>query len=479
SYNFNSLTPTLAFLPPASLPKSFYHSGTTVMEYSVVDTSLESALTSSRQTILSSLLTLFSTKSKSKTAPQLIQPPHSISHLSSTTISIGPHSIQSKLFIAEWQQSTQTQTPPPPPPTTTPAPVQPPPAPPPAAITPALILRLNAASAADPILATLLRKAASGGASNQELSGLARYIEGLRREEELLNPTLQQQPPPPPLPPVPVPSPIPPPAQSTSKPLAAQVDTPKPAPPPSLILEFKESPTERFIIPSHSTFTLLPLDYPISTPSTNAKRRSVMLSFFVFGPGTKGKAKEGTVDETGVPVPVDLVFEDCTEAVRNAIWKCSRSGRPKDAALEDWFHRTILAIPPRLPIISRERLPTPPPEAPLPVLPQIVETPFVVGKRGGVGGKRSLVAALGSEGSGSDSPARRTPAKRGKKGTPAVKRGASASAAVGGKVSEGAAATPTSARGARSSARPRIATVKAQEAALDIGMESEGSGDGT
>lgn len=307
----------------------------------LAEQSIETALAASRHAILFELLTLFSTKSRSKTAPQLVQPPHSLSHLTAATVAVGPHSLAAKLFVADWGPVPKKKAPAPPPP----PPPPPPPVvqPPPAAITPALILRLNAASAADPVLASLLRKAASGGASNIELGGLARYIEGLRREEELQNSTR------------PVPAPAPAPLVSPIASGSAVPDEPDEPPPPSIVVEFRESATERFILPSHAVFTLLPVDYPNAAPVTagvtapahpNARRRSVLLSFFVFGPaGGKGKAKEGTGDTEGPPTPVDMIIEDCTEAVRNALWKASRSSRPRDNELEDWYKRQVRSFP--------------------------------------------------------------------------------------------------------------------------------------
>ncbi|KAL8290232.1 hypothetical protein RQP46_003171 [Phenoliferia psychrophenolica] len=396
------------------------------IDLSVGGQPLDSALASSRHTILYELLTLFSTKSRAKSAPQLVQPAHTLAHLTAATVSLGPHSLGAKLFIADWgaQPKKKKAPPPPPPPAPPPPPPVPVPTPTPAAITPALILRLNAASAADPVLASLLRKAASGGASNVELGGLARYIEGLRREEELQNPT---RPPPPPTPVLPPPAA---PVASTSA--TTTVEEPDEPPPPSIVLEFRESPTERFVLPSHTVFTLLPLDYPLSAPispppstpaTTGRGRRSVLLSFFVFGGSGKGKAKEGTTsvqvqqdDENGggVPIPVDLVVEECTEAVRNALWKCSRSSRPRENDVEEWYKRMILAVPPRVPIVARERPPTPPPEIVAPPPPTASSSTHVVDSSGRSRVKRPLAVLGSDQGSGSDAPARR-PAKRSKK----------------------------------------------------------------
>ncbi|KAM0746459.1 hypothetical protein T439DRAFT_384184 [Meredithblackwellia eburnea MCA 4105] len=421
--------------------------------------SVEQALSQSRQSILFDLLTLFSTKSKSKSAPQLQQPQHQLTQLSTqnSSLAIGPHSFQAKLFIATWSQSNQKKKNNPPPPPSQPVAPTPstststPPSSSSAAITPQLILRLNAASAADPVLATLLRKAASGGATNVELGGLARYIETLRREEEVLNPV---------------------PTTTTTTQVKRegegqgeggkgkgkevvrregegggdgrqgegegegekeqeQEQEGGQERPPSIVIEFKESSTERFVLPSHFVFTLLPVDYsstvfdpppPTTTPSPvvggtsssstggtgggqNTRRRSVLLSFFVTaedkrkaggGPtvtnsGKKGKEATATAAEVGdtvgnnsnrgggttpPPVPVDIVVEDCTESVRNALFKASRSARKRDGDVEDSYRRMILAIPPRTPIFhqgivstnpnsSQSRSVSPPPAPPL------------------------------------------------------------------------------------------------------------------
>lgn len=306
------------------------------------------ALTKSRSTLLFDTLPLFSTKSRSKSAPQLVQPPHSLSQTATLTVTFGPHSFpRTKLFTVEWIDPT-------PPPKPKPA-LPPPPSPAASAanaITPALIMRLNSASAADPQLASVLRKAAAGQANNAELSSLARYIEAMRREEEIQNPT------PPPLAPV----------ASTSSPTADVVPPPPPRP-PSIVIEFRESATERFVLPSHFTVTVLP---PSASAPANSTRRSLLLSFFVF-PGDrefdkendkeKGKMKDtgiaapvagpsGTGDSKGPeghkgkPVPVSMMLEDCTEATRNAVWRASRSSRDAEKKQnEEWWKKMVRLAP--------------------------------------------------------------------------------------------------------------------------------------
>ena len=159
----------------------------------------------------------------------------------------------------------------------------------------------------------------------QELAGLARYIEAMRRDEEATNPT-----------PPPAPAPTPQPVASTS----GTPTTEETRPPPSIVIEFRESQNERFIFPSHYSFDLLPVD----AASGNNGRRSALLSFFVF-PQDKGKGKkmdDGTNGlELGTPVPISLVVEDCTEAVRGALLRASRTGRDRDESVEAWVRKMV------------------------------------------------------------------------------------------------------------------------------------------
>jgi hypothetical protein len=116
-------------------------------------------------------------------------------------------------------------------------------------------------------------------------------------------------------------------------------------------------------------------------------RQAVLLSFFVF-PVDKGKGKKKD-EESGtqglVPVPMSLVVEDCTEAVRNSLRRASRTGRERDLAVEEWWASAVsfpflplvaayscrdsqmMAVVPRVSIVHTPRLPSPEPVV-LPVL---------------------------------------------------------------------------------------------------------------
>jgi hypothetical protein len=312
---------------------------------------IHAALVRSRQLILTDALPPFSTKSRSKAA-QLVQPLHTLAPLATTTVAVGPHSFtKTKLFTVEWgavpKKKTSAQSPLSPGTTA------------PAALSPALIFRLNVASASDPLLSSILLKAGKGEANPQELAGLARYIEALRKDEDGLAP-------PPPSAPI----------ASTSD-AVAEYEQPSP---PSIVIEFRESSSDRFILPSHFTYTPIPSDPPMA-------RQAVLLSFFVF-PVDKGKGKKKD-EESGtqglVPVPMSLVVEDCTEAVRNSLRRASRTGRERDLAVEEWWASAVsfpflplvaayscrdsqmMAVVPRVSIVHTPRLPSPEPVV-LPVL---------------------------------------------------------------------------------------------------------------
>lgn len=113
-------------------------------------------------------------------------------------------------------------------------------------ITPSLITRLNAASAADPLLATILRKAATGQATSPELAGLARYIEAMRLDEEANNPLVENggDTPQTELGPV---------ASTSNVGLSSQTvsrTSAKSEAPNAIVIEFKETPTERYVFTS-------------------------------------------------------------------------------------------------------------------------------------------------------------------------------------------------------------------------------------
>lgn len=324
---------------------------------------IQTALVRSRQTILTAL-PLFSTKSRAKSAPQLLQAPHTLVPIATSTISIGPHQFsKTKLFSVEWiEEQASVVAAPPPPPTPFPSDILPGSALPPRTfnpITPSLITRLNAASAADPLLATILRKAATGQATSPELAGLARYIEAMRLDEEANNPAVENGGDTPQ-------TELEPPVASTSNVELSNVTTPRASSkseedPNAIVIEFKETPTERYalsnpasiklpthallsvsryILPSHFTFQLLPA--PTATASASAASHpSVLLSFFIFPLTTeKGKGKS-TSQEGSVPVPISLVVEECPESLRNILSNASRSERNKDVKMEEWWKKMV------------------------------------------------------------------------------------------------------------------------------------------
>lgn len=286
------------------------------------------ALAQGRKALLNDALPLFWTSSRSKSGPQApLQPPHALSHLTTSTISIGPHSFsETNLFVADWTEGNTRRrklvavAPPPPPPPASPG-----------KMTPSLISRLNADSAKDPQLATILRKAATGTATPQELAHLAKHIKAVEKEDAELASLAG-------------------PAASTSQ-QWEEVDEP-PAP-PSLVLEFGESSTKQFIVPPHCTYTEL----PPSDPAAKATPSDVLLSFFVFPSASgKGKEREEYVADGSVPVPIDLVVKDCSEEIKDALLRCSRTGRARDLAVEDWWKR-MASCP--LPTLFNHNLLTP------------------------------------------------------------------------------------------------------------------------
>jgi len=297
--------------------------------------SILESLNSSRQNILHGALPPFSTPS----LPHLQHPPHVLSHFATTNVTIGPHSFSNtKFYLVEWTTPHQ-----PPQPQSAPAPVSssapPRPVSPPkpksdAAITPSLIQRLNAASLTDPALAALLRRAANGQATPDELGGLSKKIEELRKEEELENNPPPAEPTPPPLPPVPLPE----------EPVA---NLPPLIPHPALLIEFSQSSHTRFLIPDHYLCVTLT---PRAAPSAPITTFALLLSFFVFPPDRSIKGKEHEyVNAEGMlppppPVPVDMIVEGVTEEQRDQFVKASRLGRPRDTGLENWWKNTVRLI---------------------------------------------------------------------------------------------------------------------------------------
>ncbi|KPV77461.1 uncharacterized protein RHOBADRAFT_51311 [Rhodotorula graminis WP1] len=291
--------------------------------------SLIDSLYQSRQTLLFDTFAIFKSPSRPRTGT-ISEQPHSLEHIATANLAIGPHSFpDTRLYLCEWAQPAATAPPPPPAPTLNPA-----------AITPALIARLNAASQTDPALAAILQKAASGQASPEELSGLARYIDDMRQEEAGA-------------PPPPAPAPVPaPPADSSAAPLPTH---------PSLVLEFRElSGGEQFILPAHYIYS--PLHSHVPQP---LGAQDVLLSFFVFpserastpsmfkrgrprsapqGQGLDGAAAGLDQD---APVPVDMIVQGCGEYARECMFRAARNGRKKDEQVEMWWRQMISSVPSR------------------------------------------------------------------------------------------------------------------------------------
>ncbi|ORY91616.1 hypothetical protein BCR35DRAFT_349411 [Leucosporidium creatinivorum] len=404
------------------------------------------ALTQGRQALLNDAFPLFSTSFRSKSAPQApLQPPHTLSRLTTSTISIGPHSFSdTKFFVADWTEGATRKrklvavAPPAPPPAS------------PGKMTPSLISRLNADSAKDPQLATILRKAATGQASPQELAHLAKHIKSVEKEDA-------EQ--------VPLASPIN--AAASTSQQWEEVDEP-PAP-PSLILEFRESSTKQFVMPPHYTYTELPPSDPTAKPTPS----DVLLSCFVF-PSASGKGKEraGFVADGTVPVPIDLVVKDCSEEVKDALLRCSRTGRARDLAVEDWWKRMILSVVPRIHIIDPPPAPPVPPElAPASSIPMLSRTAsFSTADAPNANGKRPALD------SGSATPTSRPKAK---KKAPARRSNARATSTTAeitpAPSSAGASPKPETGSRPRSNARPARKN-RATSKKAKTEMESQGDG---
>lgn len=275
------------------------------------------ALTQGRQAIKAAFPLFSSTRSATPQAP------HTLTEICTTTARIGPYSFPStNLYIVDWTPGPSNRR------LVAVAPPSASPAPPPPAspgklgggagpvITPALITRLNAASAKDPALAAILRKAASGQATPTELATLSKKIKAVEKEDAKKAASEQQW------------------EESNEPPL-----------PPALVLEWAEN-GEKVLFPSHCTYT----EVPPTLAQTGTGRSDVLLSCFVFPSAEgKGKQREGYAAPASAdgmtPVPIDLVVEDCEERVKDALLRASRTGRARDLAVEDWW-RKMVRLPP-------------------------------------------------------------------------------------------------------------------------------------
>ncbi|POY74105.1 hypothetical protein BMF94_2917 [Rhodotorula taiwanensis] len=307
---------------------------TTTETLSIVD-----SLYQSRLTLLHHTFTPYSS---------LAAAPHSLLQLTlpgghGCTVSIGPHAfLHTHIFLCDWHPPSGAATPS----SSSSTPGAPPPEPKPlsqATITPTLVAALNAASQTDKKLAEILRKAATGEATPDELAGLATLIDKLRRQEEEAAAG----------PPLPAPGP------------------PGVTAPPSLVLDFAESRPNpatigsskaplvdrRVVLPAH--FVLTPLPPRNQNPRKPALLHDVLLSLFIFPteltPPQSARGKQRLLAAPGAdfnaPVPVDIVVEGCDQRMLEGLWRAARNGRPRDEQLERWARQMITAVPHRVHIL--------------------------------------------------------------------------------------------------------------------------------
>lgn len=298
---------------------------------------LATALAQSRHVILHNLVPLFS--SPSRPCPR--QPKHTGKLITNTTITIGPHSFaRTKLFLIQFDPNPEPDSP-------TLSPHSSPVPPSPKRFTPTLIARLNALAAQDDRVQSLISRATDGEADQAEVVELGQVIDRLKREET--EQAHQDHP-----------------VASTSRThgtrgKAQREPTPEPeaelaprVPPyPAVLIEFAEAAGERYLLPSHYSYTLLP-----DGDQSPSDVRDVRLECFVragqagtsvlddqrpFGKG-KGREVEGEL------VPVMIEVADCSDKARQALLDASRTGRNNDrhgtAAWETYV--SILGAPPCL-----------------------------------------------------------------------------------------------------------------------------------
>lgn len=117
-------------------------------------------------------------------------------------------------------------------------------------------------------------------------------------------------------------------------------------PTPSILIEFKESASNFFVVPTHFIFDLLPLVLDSPHPT----QQPVLLSFFVSASETR-KGKEKAVEsvpegnENGVDaevlIPFSLILEGLDDAAKNTLYQASRTARPRDDQLEKWWKEVV------------------------------------------------------------------------------------------------------------------------------------------
>ncbi|KAK4055636.1 hypothetical protein OIV83_000182 [Microbotryomycetes sp. JL201] len=293
------------------------------------------ALLRSRQTILTSLLPVYTpsaTDNKHGTVETGLR------RVCSSTVKIGPH-IFSDTIVMSTEDSV----------TSSPAPKRrKTEATSPAAgsgtaaalaITPALIKRLNVASASNADLAQCLRKAANGTASQQELAKLAKLIDEIGKNDNsgaTNDPDASNK-------------------ASTSKANVASTSIAQAAmstqdaaslDPPKLVLQFRENPAVLFSVPNHFQHSVHASAKADAAPDRDV---DILLSFFVTPELEKGKqrasASEESAAEDATVIPVDVVIEECDLVMQAAIAKCSRTSRKKDPRVEEWWKKSIQQAP--------------------------------------------------------------------------------------------------------------------------------------
>ncbi|GAA6060282.1 hypothetical protein JCM10212_003982 [Sporobolomyces blumeae] len=417
----------------------------------------------SRETLVRSAFEPFPSAASSSTSatqktPRLARPPppppHELHHFATTNVTIGPHSfVGTRFYLVHWTAVAAAPLPPPAPASASAASSSTSPssssakaaAPLGHGITPSVIKRLNQASQSDPALQALLRRAANGEATPDELADVSRKIEELRTEEEAAMAVAAQT----------GPLAAPPPVTSAA---AATSATPPPPPPPaaavprpthpSLAIEFEENLGERFLIPDHYLCVTLT---PRNAPQTPSSTFAVLLSFFIFPrdrtlPKTHETTVEVGVATTNPPVPIDMIVEGCSADERDKLIRASRLGRPRDNGLETWWKNTIASVPPRVHVVH-EPLPS--------LLHPEQDLSTTAGPRASVALSRTTSEAAttgggggGGGGAGGTSMSRNgsssvVPLKRGASGTPSAAPGTGAAAAA---AAEGGGGTPNAKR---------------------------------
>jgi hypothetical protein len=232
-----------------------------------------------------------------------------------------------------------------------------------------LIAQLNAVAANDPLLAEILRLAATKQANPSQLQALARYIQALQTEMDRRqtsgSPPAQANG-----------SPLPaglvpnkqdasasPPVQGPSHTPTPSTSRPQPAPPsrPLLLVEFRESSTDRWSLPSSFSATL-------SKPPTTATSHdgAALLSFYLTAPpappstaDAKGKKKAAAaaaantaspaLDESGEGAyPVVVRLTDVSRTMWEGIERCIQSTEDERIKRDEQWARFAKMVPPRV-----------------------------------------------------------------------------------------------------------------------------------